>query len=117
MEEKSDKTNSKIHPKAKTLKLISRIPWSDFQEWKNCYDFLFTNTYGISGKKIDKLTDTIDFFIDSLDLENLHKSFNILSIWNSRADNNTYMLSTLLLLEEIIKFIVKVIVKVIIKSY
>jgi len=89
----------------KNAMYISRIPWSDFQEWKNCYDNLFSNAYGISGKKIEKINDTIDFFIDSLDYSNLQKAFNILNIWNSRTDSNTYILATLLLLEEIIKFL------------
>lgn len=86
-------------------KQISRVPWSDYQEWKNCYDFLFSNKYGISGKKIEKISDTIDFFIDNLDFSNLQKAYNILNIWNSRSDSNTYVLATFLLLEEIIKII------------
>lgn len=89
----------------KPFKFLTRVPWSDFQEWKNCYDFLFSNPYGASGKKIEKLTETLELFIDSLDFSNLQKAFNILNIWNSRTDNNTYILATLLLLEEIIKFI------------
>jgi len=99
--------NSNSNEKAKSkkhFKILTRTPWSDFQEWKNCYNFLFSNAYGISGKKIDKVSDTVDLFIDGLDFSNLQKAFNILSIWNSRFDNNTYILATLLLLEEILKF-------------
>jgi len=84
-------------------KLLKRIPWSDFQEWKNCYDYLFSNAYGISGKKVKKISDTIDLFIHELDFTNLQKAFSIINIWNSRTDSNTYVLATLLLLEEILK--------------
>jgi len=96
----AQKTKSKKH-----FKLLTRVPWSDFQEWKNCYDFLFSNTYSASGKKLEKITETVELFIDRLDFCNLQKAFNVLNIWNSRTDNNTYILATLLLLEEIIKFI------------
>ncbi len=82
---------------------LSHQPWSNFSEWKSCYDFLFINSYSKAGVKIKKIEDNLDAFINNLNLENLLVANNLLNIWKIRNENVNLVLTTSLLLEEIIK--------------
>jgi hypothetical protein len=86
---------------------LSHQPWSNFAEWKSCYDFLFSNTYtnqNLKGNiKIKKIEENLDSFINNLNLDNLKVASNILNIWKIRNENLNLVLTTSLLLDEIIK--------------
>ena len=77
---------------------ISHQPWSNFTEWKSCYDYLFNNTYiilsSIGNNKIKKIEDNLDSFINNLNLQNLHIASNLLSIWKIRNENLNLILIT-----------------------
>lgn len=81
---------------------IQTQPWSNFNEWKALYDLLFNNIYK-NDTKVKKIEDTLDSFIYNLNLESLKSARHTLSIWSIRGDNTPIVLTTSLLLEEIIK--------------
>jgi hypothetical protein len=93
---KKEKTN-KIYP-------LLRQPWSNFQEWKACYDLLFNNSYGAkTNTKINRIEESLDTFVAGLNVDNLINARNVLNIWLIRNDCTNHPLITNLLLEEIIK--------------
>jgi hypothetical protein len=83
---------------------LNQQPWANFKEWKSCYDYLFNNKYGDrTGSKINKLSDNLDNFINELNIDDLFIAKKILRIWTNRADNMSLILTTSLLLDEVIK--------------
>ena len=71
-------------------------PWLTSDEFISCYETMFSSLNAGTNS-------TIDEFINSLNVENLKAGYNKLIIWEGRNDNKTFVLSSLLLLDSIIK--------------
>jgi hypothetical protein len=86
-------------------KYLTQQPWQDYNAWKSCYDMLFGNIYGKkTNTKMNKLEENLDSFINRLEVSDLRTAFKLLKIWNTRGDSNNVILTTILLVEEIVKF-------------
>jgi hypothetical protein len=84
--------------------MVSHQPWASFEEWKVCYDSLFNNKYTKNQNKIvKKVEESLDTFIESLDYDKLLTAYKLIQIWKIRNENLNLVLTTSLLLEEIIK--------------
>lgn len=81
---------------------ISHQPWSNFNEWKTCYDSLFNNSYN-KAKKVNKIEENLDTFINNLSLPKLELALSLLKVWKIRHENRNLVLTSILLVEEIIK--------------
>ena len=75
-------------------------PWINATDFYLCYDLLFEPSSQISQSQNSNI---IDSFINSLSIQNLIKAKHKLIVWESRNDNKTFVLSTLLLLDILIK--------------
>jgi hypothetical protein len=83
---------------------LNQQPWANYKEWKTCFDYLFNNKYGDrTGAKINKLADNLDSFINELNIDDLLIAKKIIRIWTNRGDNMSLILTTSLLLDEVIK--------------
>lgn len=71
-------------------------PWLTSDEFISCYETMFSSLN-------DESYSTIDEFINSLNIENLKVGYSKLVIWEGRNDNKAFVLSSLLLLDSIIK--------------
>jgi len=97
MEINKKETTNKFSP-------LIRQPWSNFQEWKACYDLLFNNSYGAkTNTMINRIEESLDTFVAGLNVDNILNARNVLNIWLIRNDCTNHPLITNLLVEEIIK--------------
>lgn len=98
--------NKKEKQKLNKISPLLRQPWSNYNEWKACYDLLFSNTYGAkTNTKINRIDQSLDSFIAGLNISNLQNARNVLNIWLIRNDSTNHTLITSLLVEEIIKIL------------
>jgi len=76
--------------------------WSNWNEFKSCYQLLFQSK--AMEKVIDISYDTLDLYINMLNINDLVAGLNILRINNIRNDDLSFILPSLLITEEIIRF-------------